>query len=134
MIHAQAMIQSSPITTDMDPAELADAIEVLIDCANTCVQCADACLAEGDPSLARCITLNLDCADVCGTVSRVVSRRTEADPALIRPLLEACVAACRACGDECGSHAEHMEHCAICAEQCRRCEEVCRGLLMTMAS
>ena len=29
-------------------------------------------------------------------------------------------------GDECSSHAQHMEHCRICAASCRACEAACR--------
>ena len=132
MTHAQAMLDTYPRSFDLDCATLAEAIDVLVDCANTCTQCADACLSEGAPALAKCIRLNLDCADICNTTSRVVSRQTEYDANVTRPLLEACMAACRACGDECERHADHMEHCRICAEQCRRCEESCRSLLAAM--
>jgi hypothetical protein len=129
MTHAQAMLETYPRSFHLDAHQLAEAIDALVDCANTCTQCADACLSEGDASLAKCIRLNLDCADICATTSRVVSRQTEYDANVTRPLLEACIAACRSCGDECASHAEHMEHCRICSEQCRRCEETCRELL-----
>ncbi|HEV2768471.1 MAG TPA: hypothetical protein VGV63_12290 [Acidimicrobiales bacterium] len=61
--------------------------------------------------------------------SRSLSRQTEYDANLTRPLLEACAAACKSCGDECVSHSEHMGHCRICAESCRRCEQACRQLL-----
>jgi hypothetical protein len=44
-------------------------------------------------------------------------------------LLEACAAARKSCDDECVVHAEHMEHCRVCAEMCRRCEQACRQLL-----
>ena len=47
---------------------------------------------------------------------------------LTRPLLEACVAICRSCGDECERHA-HMPHCRACAQACRHCEQACRELL-----
>jgi hypothetical protein len=134
MAHAQAMLDTYPRTFDVDGGQLAEAIEMLIDCANTCTQCADACLSEGNASeLAKCIRLNLDCADICMTTSRVVSRQTEYDANVTRPLLEACIAACRSCGDECSGHAEHMAHCAICAEQCRRCEQACQALLSAMS-
>jgi len=133
MAHAQAMLDTYPRTFNVDAAQLAEAIEALIDCANTCTQCADACLSEEDAGeLVKCIRLNMDCADVCATTSRVVSRQTEYDANVTRPLLEACIAACRSCGDECASHADHMAHCRVCSEQCRRCEEVCRSLLDAM--
>ena len=44
-------------------------------------------------------------------------------------VLEACAAACKACGDECAGHAEMHEHCRVCAESCRRCETACRELV-----
>jgi hypothetical protein len=133
MAHAQAMLDTYPRTFNIDAAQLAETIEMLIDCANTCTQCADACLSEGNTAeLAKCIRLNLDCADICATTSRVVSRQTEYDANVTRPLLEACITACRSCGDECERHSDHMEHCRICAEQCRRCEEACRSLIDAM--
>lgn len=133
MAHAQAMLDTYPRSFNVDAGQLANAIETLIDCANTCTQCADACMSEDDATaLAKCIRLNLDCADVCATTSRVVSRQTEYDANVTRPLLEACIAACKSCGDECEGHAQHMEHCRICADQCRRCEEACRSLLGAM--
>jgi hypothetical protein len=46
-----------------------------------------------------------------------------------RPLLEACAAICKTCGDECERHARMHEHCRVCAEVCRRCELACREFL-----
>ena len=47
----------------------------VFDCSATCTGCADACLGESDVlELVRCVRLNLDCADVCDTVGRVVTR------------------------------------------------------------
>jgi len=128
--HAHAMLDTYARSFEAGADDLASAIDALVDCAATCTQCADACLSEGDRmELARCIGLNHDCADVCATASRVISRQAGYDASVTRALLTACLAACRSCGDECGSHAQHMEHCAICREQCRRCEKACRTLL-----
>ena len=127
---AKEMLDTYPRTFNVDADLLARTIEALTECANTCTQCADACLSEDDVSqLVKCIRLNLDCADVCTTTSRVVSRQTEYDANVTRPLLEACAAVCKSCGDECDRHAEHMAHCRVCAESCRRCEQACRELL-----
>jgi len=57
---------------------------------------------------------------------------TEYAPPVLRPLLEACVAICKSCGDECERHAPHFQHCRVCAEACRRCEQACRELLDAM--
>ena len=79
--------------------------------------------------LTTCIRTNLDCADVCAATGTVLSRRSGSDPTVIRAVLEACRAACTACADECGQHANMHEHCCICAEACRRCEQACAQLL-----
>lgn len=134
MAKATEMLETYPRTFNVDSGVLAATIEALVECANTCTQCADACLSEQEvAAMVKCIRLNLDCADVCMATSRVVSRQTEYDANVTRPLLEACIAACKSCGDECESHAEHMAHCRICAESCRRCEQACGELLAAMA-
>jgi hypothetical protein len=124
------MLERYPRSINVDAQLLARTIDQLIECENTCTQCADACLAEQDlEPLVKCIRLNLDCADVCLASSRVISRQTEYDANIARALLDACVAACKSCGDECERHAPHMPQCATCAESCRRCEQACRELL-----
>lgn len=130
MTSSQAMLATHPRELGVDTAVLARTIDALLECASTCNQCADACLGEDDPaSQVRCIHRNMDCADICETTARVLSRRTEPTPGVARAQLEACIAACGACADECEQHAEHMEHCKVCAESCRRCEAACRELL-----
>jgi hypothetical protein len=79
-----------------------------------------------------CIRLCLDCTDVCAATVGVVSRQTEYDANVTRPLLEACVGIYKSCGDECERHAGMHEHCRVCAEACRRCERACRELLAAM--
>ena len=92
-------------------------------------QCADDCLGEESvQELTACIRLNLDCADICATTGRVVSRQTGYDAEVTSAVLRACIEACRSCADECEIHAAHaMEHCKICAEECRRCEQACQS-------
>lgn len=133
MTHAQAMLDTFPGSFGTDATKLANTIEALVDCANTCTQCADACLAEPDHAeLVRCIRRNLDCADICQAASRVIARQAEYDAGLTGILIDACIVACRSCGDECARHAPHMRHCEICAEQCRACEQTCRDLLASI--
>ena len=108
-------------------------IEACFECAQACTACADACLSEEMVAqLTTCIRTNLDCADVCGTTGRVLSRHTGYDANLTRAVLEACAAACKSCGDECAGHAEMHEHCRVCAEACRRCETACRELIASL--
>lgn len=128
--HIAAMIDTHPraaTTTNAD--KLAACIAACFECAATCTACADACLGEDTVSgLTKCIRLNADCADICAATGAVLSRQTERDAGVVRALLEACRAACKACGDECAGHAEMHEHCRVCADACRRCEEACAEL------
>lgn len=124
------ILETHPRPTGLDLGVLVRCIEACHDCEAACTSCADADLAEPDvQGMIRCIRLCLDCADVCDTTARVVTRQTEADLGLIRSVVEACVAACVVCREECEKHAAHHEHCRICAEVCRRCEDACNELL-----
>ena len=129
---ANRMLETYPRDFNLDKDLLVRCIEACADCSQACTQCADDCLSEQGElaTLAKCIRLNLDCADVCAATGRVLSRQTEYDANVTRAIVTACAAACKACGDECAQHGEHgMEHCTVCAEQCRRCEQVCQELL-----
>lgn len=128
------MLQPYPATMNLDREALARVIESLVECAQACTACADACLSEEMVAdLRTCIRTNLHCADSCGTTARILSRHTGYDANLTRAHLEACIAACRACGDECEQHAGMHEHCRVCAEACRACEQACRDLLATIS-
>jgi hypothetical protein len=132
---ARRMLDTYPRDFNVDAQLLARCIEACSACSLACTHCADDCLSEaGVQQLVRCVRLNLDCADICAATGRVASRQTEYDANVTAAILEACIAACRSCGDECARHAEHgMEHCAVCADECRRCEQACRDLLAALA-
>jgi hypothetical protein len=130
MSYAKQLLDTYPGDFNLDADLLAGAIDALSDCAQACTADADADLSEQNISeMVSCIRLCLDCADVCAATVGVTSRQTEYDANVTRPLLEACVAACRSCGDECERHAGMHEHCRVCAEACRRCEQACRQLV-----
>jgi hypothetical protein len=130
MSHARKLFDAGPHPADLDPDELAAAIDACLDCAQACTACADADISEDDVAdLRTCIGLCLDCADVCGATARVLSRQTWYDEFLVHRLLQACVRACSSCADECARHAHHHAHCRICEEVCRECEAACRRLL-----
>lgn len=125
-----AMLQTYPATINLDRELLATVIDALVNCSQACTACADACLSEEMVAeLRTCIRSNLDCADSCDATARILSRHTGYDANVTRAHLQACIAACRACGDECGQHAQMHEHCAVCAEACRACEQACSDLL-----
>lgn len=131
----QGMLKTHPQPGRIAPSLLAPAANELFDCSQACTACADACLGEDQVrDLRRCIRTCLDCADVCVATGSLVSRQTESDPKLIRSQLEACVAACRVCAEECQRHASRHEHCRICGESCRRCEQACDQLTGAIAA
>lgn len=134
MSHAMRMQQTNPSPLPVDAIVLQACIVACFDCTQTCTACADACLGEQNPQmLTRCIRLNLDCADMCSTTGRIMSRQTAFDPLLARAALQACAIACGQCGSECQRHGEHgMEHCAICAEACRQCGIACTQALSAL--
>ncbi|MEC5159839.1 MULTISPECIES: four-helix bundle copper-binding protein [unclassified Janthinobacterium] len=92
-------------------------------CANACDHCAVSCLAEADVArMARCIAVDVDCAQICRLAAGFMARGSESAAAVCR----ACVDACNACADECARHA--MQHCQDCALACRRCADACRRM------
>jgi hypothetical protein len=134
MTTTMPMLETYPAEINLDRVRLAATIDALIACSEACTACADACLSESMVAeLTKCIRTNMDCADICATTARVLSRHTGYDANISRTLLEACTMACKSCGDECARHADAHEHCRICADACRACENACRDLLATMA-
>jgi hypothetical protein len=133
MSYARQMLGISSNDLNVDAGTLAATIDALNDCSQACTADTDADLSE--PSVAelvRCIRLCQNCTDICIATVSVISRPTDSDTNVTRPLLQACVAICKACGDECERHAPKHEHCRVCAEACRRCEHACRQLLAAM--
>ncbi|RSM52287.1 four-helix bundle copper-binding protein [Amycolatopsis sp. WAC 01376] len=132
MTQAAEMLDTFPADLGrVNRAALVHCIEECFSCSQVCTACADACLSERDPAgLVRCIRGNLDCADLCDTTGRLLSRHTGFDIDTVRHTLEACAAACKSCADECERH-EH-EHCRVCAQACRRCERACRELITVL--
>lgn len=127
------MIRTYPADLgDIDRRALTRCIEECLGCAQACTACADSCLSEPDdelPALRKCIRSNDDCADICDTTARILSRHTGYDANITRAVLQACATVCHSCGDECDRHASRHEHCRVCAEACRRCEQACQELL-----
>ncbi len=98
-------------------------IDACHQCANACDHCAVSCLAEPDVArMARCIALDVDCAQLCRLAAGFMARGSESAAAVCR----ACADACDACADECSTHP--MQHRQDCALACRRCADECRRM------
>lgn len=97
-------------------------LEVLNECARICNFCAIACMNEKDVQmLARCMRLDMDCAEICSTAAVFTERNSHNAHAV----LSLCAVICDQCAEECKKH-NHMDHCVLCAEVCKRCAEACR--------
>ena len=122
----QSMLEAHPQGAGVNMAIVVDALELLATCEQVCAACGDACLSEENPEHLRdCIRQNVNCSAVCSATARVLLRYHAPTTAVLHAQLHACVLACQACADACAAHAENHEHCAICAETCRRCQEKC---------
>jgi hypothetical protein len=129
------MLETHPQGAAIEAGALLACIDACFDCAQSCTACADADLGEDDVAmLLRCIRLCLDCSDVCTTTGHILTRQTEFEPELARPVVQACANACRVCREECERHADHHEHCRVCADACQRCEQACIDVLSIMAA
>jgi hypothetical protein len=129
-ITAMTMLDTYPGAAVLDKQLLTRCIETCLECGQASTACADADLGEQMVAdLVRCTRLNLDCADMCQTTARVLTRQTGYDRDLTRAVVQACVQACEVSGDECDRHAQMHEHCRVCAEVCHRCQRVCEEML-----
>lgn len=98
-------------------------IEACSNCAIVCQTCATACLHEDNVKMmARCIALDMDCADICAMATAAMARNSE----FAKEICKLCATICRACGEECGKH-EH-DHCQECAKACMACAEACEKM------
>jgi hypothetical protein len=101
-------------------------IEACVNCAQACEHCATACLTETDiKSMAECIRLDRDCAEICWLAAGFMSRGSH----FVEELCRVCAEICEACGAACRMH-EHV-HCQECADACERCAEECRRMAHT---
>ncbi len=108
--------------------EYRSCVEACNDCADACDHCAIACLAEANAGkMARCIRLDMDCAQICRLAAAYMSRDSE----MVDVILELCAQACETCAEECAQHP--LEHCRQCAEVCRRCAEECRMMIADLS-
>jgi hypothetical protein len=93
-------------------------------CADACDYCAVSCLQEPDPKMmARCIALDIDCAQICRLAAGYMARGSE----VAGTICQSCAELCDACADECAKY--QVRHCQECAQACRRCADECRRMI-----
>lgn len=94
-------------------------IDACVACAEACDHCAEACEREDPKMMARCISLNRDCAAMCRLAADFMVRNSE----FVDLICQDCAEICEVCSDECATH--DQEHCQDCAEACLKCAEEC---------
>jgi hypothetical protein len=130
MTVARELLDAAPVPIELGAEAVAAAIDASMVAAQACTSCSNSCLAEeAVGEMSRCVALCADCADVCSTTVRVLSRPFSSDHLVIHRQLSACVRTCSNCAEECERHAAHHRHCAICARACRACIHACTALL-----
>ena len=130
MTYTKDMLDAAPTGVPLRTEDVAAAIDACLSCLQSCTSCADADLAEPDVGeLATCVALCLNCAEVCDTTARLLSRPAHWELFVVHRLLQACVRTCTESAEECARHAPHHRHCAICEQVCRECILACDALL-----
>jgi len=106
MSYARQMLDTYPRALTVDASMLAAVIDAITDCAQACITDTDADLGEQNPDRDDQVH-----PAVPGLRRRLHRhRRGHQRPAgydadVTKPLLEACVAICNSCGEECERHA-----------------------------
>lgn len=125
MSYAYRMLSTYSSDTDSDQQSTAQIIDALTDCAQACTACVDAGLS-GDLSslsdLPNTLRFLLDCADICETTARVLSRRTSYDTRISRLQAAAALAAVRACADALAEQTGAGDAFGLCERICRQME------------
>jgi hypothetical protein len=91
-------------------------------------------MAQGDDSMAMCLDMCLNCADMSNTMMRMMLRPTGMSQPAMRAMLQAMVVMCGACADACDAQAKSNPDCAMCAEVCRQSMRVCQRMVDSMAT
>ena len=114
------MVQENPMAHE----HFKSCISACNDCAVACEHCAASCLAEQDVAkMARCIRLDIDCAEICRLAVGYMARGSE----LAADVCELCASICDACAQECDKLKDD-EVCKATAKSCRDCAKMCRTM------
>ena len=103
-------------------------------CADAQLHC-DSCfhhcaelVAKGEKDHVKTMHNCVDCAEVCSTAAKLVSRHS----AMSAPACEACVKCCEMCAESCEKFRDD-KHMAACAKSCRDCAKACREMIKHLA-
>lgn len=95
-------------------------------CIDACAACEQACTVCAT-QLMSCAPACMNCADMCGTMMRAILRMQGMTPAVMMSMLDACIAMCQQCMDECMEHTGDAV-CMMCAQSCQACMDACAAM------
>jgi hypothetical protein len=90
-------------------------------------------MAQAD-SMAMCLDMCLNCADMSNTMMRMLLRPTGMSQPAMSAMLQAMVVMCAACADACDAQAKSNPDCAMCAEVCRQSMRACQRMMDSMVT
>lgn len=106
-------------------------MSVMQACMDACSACEQACTVCST-QMVSCAPACMNCADMCNTMMRAMMRPQGMTPAAMMAMLDACIAMCQVCMDECMEHADHSEVCKMCAQSCQACMDACMKMRESM--
>lgn len=134
MLQTRELFDSLASRADhLDNQTLATTVDALSACELAVTACAVGMLAEKEADeLRAAINRDLNCADVASATRLVLTRGTDAHPALLMAQLEACAIACEQSHELCVQHAPQHEHCRLCSEATDSAASACHKVLRSL--
>lgn len=106
-------------------------VAIMQACMDACSACEQACTVCS-MQMMDCAPSCMNCADMCNTMMRSMMRMQGMDAASMMAMLDACIAMCQKCMDDCLAHAAHSEVCRMCAQACQACMDSCMEMKTMM--
>ncbi|MCU1571752.1 MAG: uncharacterized protein JWR33_2493, partial [Naasia sp.] len=123
-------MSDTSVMSGMDMTAMQNCIDACSACMQACTMCSDS--MSGMEGMGTCAALCANCADMCGTMMRMMLRPTGMERDSMMAALEACIAMCRVCRDECTTHMSMSETCAMCAAACDACMTACEDMMSAL--
>ena len=126
------MHQKDMPMTGMDMAMMQECIEACSACEQACTICSGSMMMM--PEMAKCNSMCMNTADTTNTMMRMMMRPNGMHTASMMAMLQATIAMCTACAEECMTHADMHDDCRMCAEACRQCAAACQKMMDAMSA
>jgi hypothetical protein len=113
----------------MDMKMMQDCMEACSAAEQASTMCADA--ASGD-QMGKMGSMCASTADLCNSMMRMMMRPMGFDMGAMKAMLDATATMCRACAEQCMTHADMSDDAKMCAQVCQNCASACEALAGSM--